>query len=128
MRLFGVTVCALLISLAVNGLLLTKIGNLKAERDEARAEIVLLRQARNADAAAISASQSGRDAAAQTAKEGRDALHEIEKNCADMPDNDFLRNLRGVCIPKENRSADAPRKSNEGLSRTDTATRYDGGK
>lgn len=128
MKAVAAIVCALLVSLVANGLLLSRCRTLTAERDRALTDLILLEQARAADADAIATSNQARQEAARTAQERRDALHEVEKNAADLSDSDFLCRLRGVCLPNGNQGADAAGKPAGGMPGTDAARRHDGGK
>lgn len=103
----------------------------KVEADRAaelEAQVHRLEQRIQADDAAMALRERERREAEQIAQEQRDALHEMEKNSADLRDDDFLRRLRGVCFPNGNNCAGAAGNPAGGMPGTDSAARHDGGK
>lgn len=104
MRSFGVLFFALLISLAANGILLSWNNSLRSERDAARAEVIILEQARAADAHAISVFDQARTDAAATAQRRRDALSPLSSTDSD---SDVLQRCRdGLCLKNRTQGAD----------------------
>lgn len=96
MQSFGVVPFALIISLAINGMLLSWNNSLRAERDAARAEVAILEQARAADGRAYSAFDKARSDAATTAQGRRDALSHIDSSASE---SDVLQRCRnGLCL------------------------------
>ena len=111
-------VCALLVSLAANGLLLSRCRTLTAERDRALVEIAVLEQARAADHAALAVSNQARDAAAAKAQERRDALQAPHADT----DDDVLRVCRdSLCLPDGARRADTAARAADAVPAAGTA-------
>ena len=111
MQNYGVIFLALLISLAANGILLSWNNSLRSERDAALAEVVILEQARAADAHAISVFDQARNDAAATAQRRRDALDTVAPTDTDF---DVLQRCRdGLCLKNRAQGGNtAPRPTN----------------